>query len=66
MKYSMHCPVEDCTHIMESDADNEDAAVAELILKGNEHFAEVGHPIDQSMTPEMQEQMTREHMVVAE
>jgi len=66
MNYSMHCPVEGCDHVMESSAENEDLAVQDLIVKGNEHFAEIGHEIDQSMTPEMQEQMTRQYMVKAE
>lgn len=62
MKYSMHCPVEGCEHVIETEADNDDTAVAELVTKGNEHFAEMGHPVDQSVTPEMQEQMTRQSM----
>jgi hypothetical protein len=49
---------------MHVDADDEDTAVMELIAQGDAHFAEVGHPMDQSMTPEMKEQMTREHMQI--
>jgi len=62
MKYTMHCPVENCDHVMEADADNDDAAVGKLIVAGDAHFAQVGHPMDQSMTPEMKGEMTREHM----
>lgn len=62
MKYTMHCPVEGCDHVMEAESDNEDDAVKQLIVAGDDHFADVGHPVDQSMTPEMKEKMTREYM----
>ncbi|MEX0622034.1 MAG: hypothetical protein WD187_03540 [Candidatus Woykebacteria bacterium] len=58
----MHCPVETCEHVMEADAENDDEAVGKLIAAGDAHFAEVGHPMDQSMTPEMKDKMTSEHM----
>ena len=62
MKYTLHCPVESCDHVMKVEGDSDDDAVKKLIVAGDEHFAHVGHPIDQSMTPEMKEQMTKEHM----
>ena len=62
MKYSMHCPVENCTHVMETEAENENDAVGKLVSLGDAHFAQAGHPTDESMTPEMKEQMTKEYM----
>lgn len=62
MKYTMHCPVEGCGHVMEAETDSDDEAVKQLIAAGDKHFADVGHPMDQSMTPEMKEKMTKEHM----
>ncbi|MCH7541690.1 hypothetical protein IH981_02865 [Patescibacteria group bacterium] len=62
MKYTMHCPVEGCEHVMETDAESDDEAVGKLITAGDTHFADVGHPMDQSMTPEMKNKMTQEHM----
>ncbi|MCH7541668.1 hypothetical protein IH981_02755 [Patescibacteria group bacterium] len=47
---------------MEADAENDDEAVGKLITAGDDHFTQVGHPMDQSMTPETKDQMTREHM----
>ena len=61
-KHTRHCPVEGCTAVMESEAATKDEAVKDIIVKGDAHFAEAGHPMDQSMTPEMKEHMTREHM----
>lgn len=58
----MHCPVDGCQHVMETEAESDDAAVSQLIADGDAHFAEAGHPIDQSMTPEMKDQMTRQFM----
>ena len=62
MKYTMHCPVENCDHVMEAEAETDDEAVGRLITAGDNHFAEVGHPMDESMTPEMKTKMTREYM----
>ena len=62
MKYTMHCPIEGCEHVMEAEADGDDEAVTKLVAAGDAHFAEVGHTADESMTPEMKEKMTREHM----
>ena len=62
MKYSMYCPVEGCDHVMEADSDNDDDAVKSLIVAGDAHFADAGHQIDQSMTPEMKAQMTKQFM----
>jgi len=62
MKYTMHCPVENCDHVMEAEAEDDDGAVKNLMEAGDKHFADIGHPMDQSMTPEMKEQMTKEHM----
>lgn len=62
MQYSMQCPVDGCDFVMQTETDSEDVAVSELMRQGNDHFAEVGHPMDQSMTPQMQEQMTRQNM----
>lgn len=61
-KYSMHCPVEGCQHVMEAEDETDDEAVKKLVEAGDAHFAQAGHPIDQSMTPEMKEQMTRDYM----
>jgi len=62
MKYTMHCPVENCDHVMEADAETDNEAVGKLITAGDDHFAQVGHPTDDSMTPEMKDKMTREYM----
>ena len=62
MKYTMQCPVEDCDHVMEAEAENDDEAVKMLMEAGDKHFADAGHPMDQSMTPEVKEKMTRESM----
>ena len=62
MKYTMHCPVDGCDHVIEAETDTEENAVKMLIEAGDKHFADVGHPIDQSMTPEMKEKMTKEYM----
>ena len=62
MKYTMHCPVEACETVMQADAENDDEGVEKLIAAGDAHFAEAGHPMDQSMTPEMKDKMTREYM----
>ena len=62
MKYTMYCPVERCDHVMEAEAEGDDDAVKMLIEAGDKHFADIGHPMDQSMTPEMKEQMTKDHM----
>jgi hypothetical protein len=61
-KYSMHCPVEGCQHVMEAEADNDDEAVTKLMAAGDDHFAAAGHPADQSMTAEIKESMTRQSM----
>lgn len=62
MKYTMHCPVEDCDHVMEAEAENDDEAVKQLMGSGDKHFADADHSMDQPMTPEDKEKMTREHM----
>lgn len=62
MNYTMHCPVDGCTHVMNVDAQTDDEAVAKLIAAGDAHFADAGHPVDQSMTPEMKEKMTMQYM----
>jgi len=62
MKYTMHCPVENCDHVMEAEAENDDEAAKKLIVAGDAHFSEVEHPMDQSMTPDMKDKMTRENM----
>lgn len=64
--YSMHCPVEGCEHVMQVEADSDDMAVSQLVAAGDAHFAEADHPADDSMTPEMKEQMTRQFMQKAE
>jgi hypothetical protein len=61
-KYSMHCPVDECGHIMKSDVENEDDAVKDFIKQGDVHFLEAGHPKDSSMTPTMKDMMTRQYM----
>jgi hypothetical protein len=66
MKYMMHCPVEGCDHMMEVEAMNDEEAVTKLVAAGDAHFAEAGHPVDQSMTPEMKTQMTKDHMTKGE
>lgn len=66
MKYSMHCPVEGCGHVMETESQTDDEAVTSLVAKGDAHFAEAGHPQDASMTPEMKTQMTKEYMQKSE
>ena len=58
----MQCPVEGCDHVMKADSENDDKAVGKLIVAGDDHFTEIGHPIDQSMTSEMKKKMTQEHM----
>ena len=45
-----------------ADAESDDEGVAQLIVAGDAHFAEARHPMDQSMTPEMKDKMTREYM----
>ena len=60
--HSMHCPVEGCGNIMEVHAHDDEQAVTLLVAAGDSHFAEVGHPIDQAMTPEKKAEMTRQHM----
>ena len=62
MKYTMYCPVEGCETVMEAEAENDDEGVRRLIVAGDAHFAEAGHPMDQSMTPEMKDKMTRQYM----
>jgi hypothetical protein len=48
----MHCPVENCAHVMKAEADSDDAAVKMLIEAGDNHFADVGHPMETQMTKE--------------
>jgi len=62
MKYTMQCPVENCDHVIEVEAQSDDEAVKMLMEAGDKHFADTGHSMDQSMTPEDKEKMTRESM----
>jgi len=64
MKYTMLCPVEGCGHKMEAEAESDDEAVSKLVSAGDGHFADVGHPTDQSMTPEAKQQMTKKYMSI--
>lgn len=62
MKYTMHCPVEGCGHVMEAEGETREEAADDLIKAGNVHFPDAGHDMKDSMTPEKQKQMTMEHM----
>ena len=52
MKYTMHCPVEGCGHVMKAKGETKEDAVAPLMKAGNDHFAKVGHTMDKAMTLE--------------
>ena len=60
--HSMHCPVKGCGYVMEIHAHDDDEAVSMLVKTGDAHFADKGHPMDESMTPEVKEKMTRGQM----
>jgi len=62
MKYTMHCPVEGCGHVMEAEGKTKEEAVEPLMKAGNDHFLKVGHDMDDSKTREEQKQLTLEHM----
>ena len=64
--HSMHCPVEGCGYVMEVHAHDDEQAVTLLVAAGDAHFADLGHPLDQKMTPEAKEKMTSEQMKKAE
>ena len=63
MKYTMHCPIEICDYVMATESDSEDEAVKKLIAAGDKHFADAGHPVDHSITPDMTTKMPREYMI---
>ena len=64
-KYTMQCPVDGCGHVMEAEADGEDAAIDALVEAGDKHFADVEHAMDQKMSPEDKRAMTKKFMKTA-
>jgi len=57
--HTMNCPV--CAAPINVHAHDDEEAVNMLMMAGKQHFEQVGHPSDQSMSREM-EKMTREQM----
>jgi len=60
--HTMHCRVNGCDHVMEVHAHDDEQAIDLIVVAGGKHFEEAGHPMDQSMTPEQQKEMTKKHM----